>query len=389
MYNIALFGPPGAGKGTQSRKLIEKYNLAYISTGDILREEIAAGSKLGMQAKSVIEKGGLVSDEIIVQIIEKKIKTNTEVNGFLFDGFPRTIVQAYILEGLLLKLNTSLNCMVRLEVPQDILMKRMLERAKKEKRIDDTTKVIENRLMEYKNKTIPVADFYKEKGIKYSVNGVGSVDDIFERITNVVEQSLTKTWLNVVLFGPPGSGKGTQGKLLADKYDLVYISTGSLLRREIEKGTEMGLAAKKYVEKGDIVPDEFAIKLIEKQIQTHPDANGFFFKGFPRTIVQAYILDGLLRKLNSSVSCVFNLDVPTLESIKRLSARSKTKKSRYYDMNTDVIIRRLENFQNRTKPVLDYYEKQKNIYNIDGIGTEEEVLKRLTKKLELAFKNAR
>ncbi len=389
MYNIALFGPPGAGKGTQSRKLIEKYNLAYISTGDILREEITAGSKLGMQAKSVIEKGGLVSDEIIVQIIEKKIKTNTEVNGFLFDGFPRTIVQAYILEGLLLKLNTSLNCMVRLEVPQDVLMKRMLERAKKEKRIDDTTKVIENRLMEYKNKTIPVADFYKEKGIKYSVNGVGSVDDIFERITNVVEQSLTKTWLNVVLFGPPGSGKGTQGKLLADKYDLVYISTGSLLRREIEKGTEMGLAAKKYVEKGDIVPDEFAIKLIEKQIQTHPDANGFFFKGFPRTIVQAYILDGLLRKLNSSVSCVFNLDVPTLESIKRLSARSKTEKSRYYDMNTDVIIRRLESFQNRTKPVLDYYEKQKNIYNIDGIGTEEEVLKKLTKKLELAFKNAR
>jgi adenylate kinase len=151
----------------------------------------------------------------------------------------------------------------------------------------------------------------------------------------------------------------------------------------------MGLAAKGYIEKGDIAPDEFAIKLIEKQIQTHPDAKGFFFKGFPRTIVQAYILDGLLRKLNSSVSCVFNLDVPTLESIKRLSARSKTEKNRYYDMDTDVIIRRLESFQNRTKPVLDYYEKQKNIYHIDGIGTEEEVLKRLTKKLELAFKNAR
>ena len=389
MYNIALFGPPGAGKGTQSRKLIEKYNLAYISTGDILREEIAEGSDLGMQAKSVIEMGGLVSDEIIVQIIEKKIKTNTEVNGFLFDGFPRTIVQAYILEGLLLKLNTSLNCMVSLEVPQDTLMERMLERSKKENRIDDTTEVIENRLKEYKNKTIPVAEFYKDKGICYSVDGIGTLDEIFERITNVVEQSLTKTWLNVVLFGPPGSGKGTQGKMLADKYDLVYISTGSLLRKEIEKGTEMGLAAKEYVEKGDIVPDEFAIKLIEKQIQTHPDAKGFFFKGYPRTIVQAYILDGLLRKLNSSVSCVFNLDVPTLESIKRLSARSKTEKSRYYDMDTEVIIRRLESFQTRTAPVLDYYEKQKNIYNINGIGSEEEVLERLTENLELAFKNAR
>lgn len=389
MYNIALFGPPGAGKGTQSRKLIEKYNLAYISTGDILREEIAEGSDLGMQAKSVIEKGGLVSDEIIVQIIEKKIKTNTEVNGFLFDGFPRTVVQAYILEGLLLKLNTSLNCMVTLDVPQDILMERMLDRAKKENRIDDTIDVIENRLKEYKNKTIPVADFYKDKGICYTVDGVGSVDEIFERITNVVEQSLTKTYLNVILFGPPGSGKGTQGKLLADKYDLVYISTGSLLRREIEKGTKMGLEAKEYMEKGEIVPDEFAIKLIEKQIQTNPDAKGFFFKGFPRTIVQAYILDGLLRKLNSSVSCIFNLDLPTLESIKRLTARSRTEQARYYDMDTDVIIKRLESFQNITTPVLNYYQKRKNIYNIEGIGTEKEVYNRLVEKLELAFKHAR
>ena len=389
MFNIALFGPPGAGKGTQSRKLIEKYNLAYISTGDILREEIAEGSDLGMQAKSVIEKGGLVSDEIIVQIIEKKIKTNTEVNGFLFDGFPRTVVQAYILEGLLLKLNTSLNCMVTLEVPQDILMERMLERAQKENRIDDTMEVIENRLQEYKNKTVPVADFYKDKGICYSVDGVGTIDEIFQRITNVVEQSLTKTWLNVVLFGPPGSGKGTQGKLLAEKYDLVYISTGSLLRKEIEKGSKIGLSAKEYMERGEIVPDEFAIKLIEKQIQTHPEARGFFFKGYPRTIVQAYILDGLLRKLGSSVSCVFNLDVPTLESIKRLTARSKTNRARYYDMDTEVIIRRLENFQKRTAPVLDYYQKQKNIYNIDGIGTQENVYKRLVEKLELAFKNAR
>ncbi len=331
----------------------------------------------------------MVSDEIIVQIIEKKIKTNTEVNGFLFDGFPRTVVQAYILEGLLLKLNTSLNCMVSLEVPQDILMERMLERAKKESRADDTTDVIENRLKEYRNKTVPVAEFYKDKGICYSVDGVGSVEDIFDRITNVVEQSLTKTWLNVVLFGPPGSGKGTQGKMLADKYDLVYISTGSLLRKEIEKGTEMGINAKEYMEKGDIVPDEFAIKLIEKQIQTHPDAKGFFFKGFPRTIVQAYILDGLLRKLNSSVSCVFNLDVPILESMKRLNARSKTEQRRYYDMDTDVIIRRLESFETRTKLVLDYYEKQKNIYHIDGIGTEDEVYQKLSESLELAFKHAR
>jgi len=389
MFNIALFGPPGAGKGTQSKLLVEKFNLAYISTGDILREEIAQGSELGMKAKSVIEKGGLVSDEIIVQIIEKKIKTNTEVNGFLFDGFPRTVVQAYILEGLLLNLNTSLNCMISLEVPQEVLMKRMLERSKKENRVDDTLDVIQNRLKEYQNKTIPVAQFYKDKGIYYGVDGVGTLDEIFERITNVVENTLTKTWLNVVLFGPPGAGKGTQGKLLAEKYNLVYISTGSLLRREIEKGTEMGLSAKEFMEKGDIVPDEFAIKLIEKQILMHPNARGFFFKGFPRTIVQAYILDGLLRKLNSSVSCVFHLDISTLESIKRLNSRSKTPGKRNYDIDADVIVRRLEIYQYKTLPVLNYYEKQKNIYQVDGTGSEEDVYKRLTEKLELAFKHTR
>jgi len=389
MFNIALFGPPGAGKGTQSKKLIKAYNLAYISTGDILREEIAEGSSLGLKAKNVIERGGLVSDEIIVQIIEKKIKGNPDVNGFLFDGFPRTVVQAYILEGLLLKLNTSLNCMISLEVPQERLLKRMLARADKENRPDDTLDVIKNRLNEYQNKTLPVADFYKEKNIYYAVDGVGEVEEIFERITNVVEHSLTKEWLNVVLYGPPGSGKGTQGKLLAEHYNLVYISTGSLLRKEIEKGSEMGKNAKEYMEKGDIVPDEIAIKLIENQIKSHPEARGFFFKGFPRTIVQAYILDGLLRKLNTSVNMVINLDIPTLESIKRLSARGRTFNKRPYDSDTEVIINRLERFEEYSSPLLDYYKKQKAIHNIDGKGTEKEVYNRVTGIIDQAFTKLR
>jgi len=389
MFNIALFGPPGAGKGTQSKKLMKAYNLAYISTGDILREEIAEGSDLGLKAKDVIERGGLVSDEIIVQIIERKIQGTPDVNGFLFDGFPRTVVQAYILEGLLLKLNTSLNCMISLEVPQELLLKRMMSRSKKENRADDTTNIIKNRLNEYQNKTLPVADFYKEKNIYYAVDGVGEVEEIFERITNVVEHSLTKEWLNIVLYGPPGSGKGTQGKLLAERYNLVYISTGSLLRKEIEKGTEMGKNAKEYMEKGDIVPDEIAIKLIENQIKTHPDARGFFFKGFPRTIVQAYILDGLLRKLNTSINMVINLDIPTLESIKRLSARSRTQNKRPYDKDTEVIINRLERFEEYSSPLMNYYRKQKAIHTIEGKGSEEQVFHRIAGIIDQAFKKLR
>ncbi|MBC8342931.1 MAG: adenylate kinase, partial [Bacteroidetes bacterium] len=224
MLNIALFGPPGAGKGTQSKLLLEKYNLAYIATGDILRNEIAEGSELGNKAKEIIEKGGLVSDEIIVQIIENNIKSNKHANGFLFDGFPRTLVQAYILEGLLLKFNDSLSCMLSLEVPKNKLLERLLDRAQTSDRSDDTPEVINYRLEEYENKTTPVAEFYKDKNVYIPINGVGQVNEVFDRLIAAIDTVIQESWLNIVLFGYPGSGKGTQALHIAKQYKLVYIS---------------------------------------------------------------------------------------------------------------------------------------------------------------------
>jgi len=389
MLNIALFGPPGAGKGTQSKMLVEKYNLAYISTGDILRAEIAEGTELGLQAKDIIKKGGLVPDEIIVQIMEEKISSNNDVNGFLFDGFPRTTVQAYILEGLLLKLNTKLDCMLSLEVPNENLKNRLLKRAETENRSDDTEEVINVRLQEYETKTTPVAEFYKEKEIYHPIDGMGDIEDIFGRLTSVVNQTLERTWINMVLLGPPGSGKGTQGRMLAKKFNLVYISTGHLMRQEIKKGTEMGMSAKEYIEKGDIVPDEIAIKLIERQIKTHPDANGFIFKGFPRTIVQAYILDGLLRKMQSTITTALELEVSTLESIKRLAARGKTFSRRAYDADTDIIIHRLEQYEKRSSKVSEYYAKQNKIQVVNGVGNEDDIFENLSQSVSEALKTIR
>jgi len=389
MLNIALFGPPGAGKGTQSKMLVEKYNLAYISTGDILRAEIAEGTELGLQAKDIIKKGGLVPDEIIVQIIEEKITSHNDVNGFLFDGFPRTTVQAYILEGLLLKLNTKLDCMLSLEVPNEELKSRLLKRAETENRSDDAEDVINVRLEEYETKTTPVAEFYKEKDIYHPIEGLGEIDEIFGRLTSVVDQTLERSWINIVLLGPPGSGKGTQGRMLAKKFNLVYISTGHMMRQEIKKGTEMGISAKEYIEKGDIVPDEIAIKLIERQIKTHPDANGFIFKGFPRTIVQAYILDGLLRKQQSTITTALDLKVSTLESIKRLAARGKTFSRRAYDADTDIIIHRLEQHERRSSKVSEYYSKQNKIEVVNGVGSEESIFEDLCQAVSHAFKSIR
>jgi len=389
MLNIALFGPPGAGKGTQSRLLLEKYNLAYIATGDILRQEIKEGTDLGIQAKSIIDQGGLVSDEIIVQIIERKITMNPEASGFLFDGFPRTVVQAYILEGLLLKLNTSLSVMISLDVPKNQLIERLVERGKTSGRSDDTPDIIQNRLDEYDHKTAPVADFYKEKGIFKSIQGVGEISEVFERLSETIDQKIKSRLLNIVFFGYPGAGKGTQANLLAKQFNLTYISTGNMFRHEINIGSDIGKMVQPYLESGDIVPDEIAIKLIEKEIKKNSDTNGYIFKGFPRTLVQAYILDGLLQKINSTVACTIDFHIPPLEAIKRLSARAKSKDARSYDMDTDVIVHRLEEYEKITLPALKYYEKMNKVCVIDARGSEKEVYKRVMEKAERALKQIR
>lgn len=386
MLNIALFGPPGAGKGTQSKKLLEKYNLTYISTGDMLRSEISEGSELGLKAKTIIEKGGLVDDELIIQLIEKKIQTNPNSRGILFDGFPRTTVQAYILEGLLLKMNASLNCMVSLEVKEDVLIKRLLLRAKDSGRSDDSMDVIKVRLHEYETKTKPVADFYDKKQKYFPINGVGEIDDIFKHIVDIVEQNKTRKQTNIVLLGKPGAGKGTQGNMLAEELGLVYISTGKMMRQEIKEGTEIGQLAKPYMDKGEIVPDAIPIQLIERKINENPNANGFIFKGFPRTIIQAYILDGLLQRVNMSVSALVDMKIPTLEAIKRLSARGKTEKARSYDHSTELIINRLEQYNDKTVPVIDFYKNQGKYFSIKAEGSQKEVFARLKERTNDVFK---
>jgi adenylate kinase len=389
MLNIALFGPPGAGKGTQSKLLLEKYDLTYIATGDMLRTEISEGSELGQMAKAVIDRGQLVSDEIIVRMIEKKIITNPDAKGFLFDGFPRTVVQAYILEGLLLKMNTSLSSVLSLEVDENELVRRLVERGKTSGRSDDTPEVIQLRLKEYHDKTSPVAGYYQELGIFTPIAGEGTIDEIALRLDEVIVSSLRNTWLNVVLAGPPGAGKGTQSALLVKKFNLVHIATGDVLRKALADGNELGLQAKPYMDRGEVVPDEIVIRLIEKQIMQHQHARGFLFDGFPINIVQAYILDGLLKKMGSSLACMINLQVPTLESINRLLERGKTPAARNYDANAEIIIKRLMEYEHQIKKVDDYYISQDKFVKVDGTGSVHEIHEMLSQRIEQAFKGIR
>lgn len=385
MINLALFGPPGAGKGTQSKFLIEKYDLFYISTGDILRKEISEKSQLGLEAQSIIASGGLVSDEIIVQIIEKTITDNPNAKGFLFDGFPRTYIQAYILEGLMIKLNTSLNCLISLEVEEEESVERLMERGKISGRSDDNEEVIRNRLREYDEKTLPVLNFYRDKGIYIPVNGGNSIEQVAEDIDNIVQNELSKNLLNIVMFGYPGSGRGSQGKALAKAFGLEYVATGPMLDEEIKAGTPIGQRIKELYNSGQLVPDEIVVQLIEKKLENSRGVKGFIFKGFPRTLVQSYILDGLLKKHGSYISKVIEIEVPTLELIQRLDARSKTDTCMPYDTSTSKIVQRLREHETKTVPVIKKYEKLHGVTKVNGIGSHEKVFERVSEIIETAF----
>jgi adenylate kinase len=186
MLNIALFGPPCSGKGTQASLLVEKFDFVHISTGDILRKEIALKTTLGKEVQAIIDKGCLVEDDLMVQIIEQYIKASHITQGILFDGFPRTEIQCLKLECLLTKLDTELDSMIFLDVPENELRSRMLNRAKVSERSDDTLTIINKRMEEYREKTLPVMQFYDEQKKVIHIDGNQTIEKIFAQLSAII-----------------------------------------------------------------------------------------------------------------------------------------------------------------------------------------------------------
>jgi adenylate kinase len=183
MFNIILFGPPGSGKGTQSERLISKYGLKHLSTGDILRSEIAGQTPLGLEAKNFMDKGQLVPDEVVIGMISSALENNPQVNGFLFDGFPRTEAQSEALDKLLRLKKTEIGIVLALIVSEEELVKRLLNRGLTSGRSDDNNvEVIRARIVEYHKKTSVVADYYRKFNKVVDIPGEGSVDEIFESL---------------------------------------------------------------------------------------------------------------------------------------------------------------------------------------------------------------
>ena len=191
MVNIVLFGPPGAGKGTQSESIIRKYQLVHISTGDLFRKHLKEGSPLGKLAQKYMDEGNLVPDQVVIDMVDDKIKNDGKVNGYIFDGFPRTVAQAEALDKLMNGKNTPISCMIALEVSKEELIKRLLNRGLTSGRTDDQDQAkINTRIQVYLNETLPVAKYYENQSKFNSIEGIGSIDSIFTNICRVIDKKI-------------------------------------------------------------------------------------------------------------------------------------------------------------------------------------------------------
>jgi len=189
MLNIILFGPPGAGKGTQSEKIIAQYKLTHIATGDLFRKHLGEGTALGKLAQKYMDEGNLVPDQVVIGMVDEKLKENKNSNGFIFDGFPRTVPQAEALETLLNEKGEAIAGMIALDVPEEELKKRIKERGKTSGRADDQDEQkIENRIKVYADETLPVANYFDQKGKFVKIEGVGTIDEIFKSISNEIDK---------------------------------------------------------------------------------------------------------------------------------------------------------------------------------------------------------
>ncbi|MBK6666679.1 MAG: adenylate kinase [Saprospiraceae bacterium] len=190
MLNLILFGPPGSGKGTQAENLIEKYGILHISTGDLFRYEMGNNTPLGIKAKEYMAKGELVPDEVTIGMLKNKVDANPDVSGIIFDGFPRTIPQAEALDAFLQEKNTEVTALVALDVPDEELVKRLLNRGKSSGRADDNDEeIIRNRISIYKSETAQVFDYYAQNGKSKLIPYVGSIEEIFDRLVAAIDEA--------------------------------------------------------------------------------------------------------------------------------------------------------------------------------------------------------
>ena len=373
--NLVLLGPSGVGKGTQAAALVARYGLRHVSTGDLLRQNLAACNALGLLARKYLEAGELVPDEVVDAMIEERVGAVGAAPGMLFDGFPRTVHQTVFLDGLLAQLKSRLDAVVYLQLADEVIIARLAGRricrqcqtpyhvdAKPPARAgacdvcggplyqrpDDTPELVRARLRVFHRHAGPVLGRYAAAGQLLILPAEGTIAEVAARLTAAladvahgtarfadraaaaalaapavapVPERLARPSLDLVLLGGPGSGKGTQAEQLCARLRLPHLATGDLFRENLRQATPLGQLAKTYMDRGELVPDDVTEAMVEERLGRADTQPGFVLDGFPRTLPQAEALTEMLAKLHRRLAGVIGINVSDEAIVGRLSGR--------------------------------------------------------------------
>lgn len=376
--NIALIGPSGVGKGTHADKLVAKFDLIHVSTGNLFRENLANQTALGLLARKYMAQGELVPDEVVDAMIEEWLRKTDPEKGILFDGFPSTRYQAEFLNELFEKMGRNLDAVFYLKASDEEIVKRLsgrvichecqapfhevnkpfkscpYDKCQGEhlyRRDDDNPKVTRARLRIFHRRAGSLVYYYQRAGKLIIIDGEGEIDQVHNAIVEAVEtvkrrQSLAATLeeaeqlqalkavpvtlapdqvvepgLDIVLLGGPGSGKGTQAEKLSKQFELPHIATGDLFRENLKNKTELGQLAKTYMDRGELVPDDVTEAMVQERLSRPDTGNGFILDGFPRTLPQAEALTEMVTNVNRRLAGVLYIKVTDEEIVTRLSGR--------------------------------------------------------------------
>jgi adenylate kinase len=458
--NIVLIGPSGAGKGTQAEKLALTFGLRHIATGDIFREDLEQQTALGLLVKKYMEQGELVPDEVADAMIEACLRRVPPETGVILDGFPRTLYQAEVLTEMFAMLGRTLDAAIYMGLPDDLIVNDRIPgrltckrcqrpfhqthnpfkecpdaRCQGEflyRREDDTPEHTLTRLKIFHRQIAPVVEYYHRAGNLIIIDGKGAIKQVNNFLSETMQALAKREALratpqetqeiqalkqepatlpaehidhhgqDMVLLGPPGSGKGTQAQILCNQFGLKHVATGDLFRENLKNETELGKLAKTYMDRGELVPDNVTEAMVRERLARPDIENGFLLDGFPRTLSQAEALMDILTSLGRRLDGVLYFNVLDEEIVDRLSGRlicrecqipfhkthnpfiscplGKCNGQHLYQRDDDkeeTIRARLKTYHRQTAPLVDYYRKLGLLVEIEGQGSLDEVTQRV------------